>query len=43
MDKRRSLKWTQKIIKCKKIADEPPLNKDGYWKKLKKEDIQVNK
>jgi hypothetical protein len=25
--------WRTRIVKPRKIADEPPLNREGFWKK----------
>lgn len=36
------IRWTDKIIVPRKIADTPALNKDGYWKKKKPENFEVN-
>jgi len=27
------IKWTKKFFEVKTIAPEPPLNKEGFWKK----------
>lgn len=50
MDQRRSLNeipknvpWNKKIIKCRIIGPEPPLNRNGYWKKKEKDEIKVNR
>jgi len=38
----KSLKhWTKKFFDVKKIADEPPLNKEGFWKKPEIKEIKI--
>jgi len=36
-------KWTEKILTLRKIGDEPPLNKEGFWKKRKPVEPVINK
>jgi len=35
--------WTEKIITPKEKGPEPPLNKDGFWKKFEPEEFKVEK
>jgi hypothetical protein len=34
--------WKYKVVKVKDLGHEPPLNKDGYWKKFKPQEFKVN-
>jgi hypothetical protein len=33
--------WKRQFFEVKKIGDEPPLNKDGFWKKFKPPEIKT--
>ena len=41
--KKKPIKWTEKILPMREIREEPPLNKDGFWKKRKTPEIEVRK
>lgn len=48
MDKEKSKKripvsWKDKIITPKEVGPEPPLNKEGFWKKYEPTEFQVEK
>jgi len=37
----KSVSWKEKFFECKKIGDEPPLNKEGFWKKRETKVIDI--
>lgn len=34
-------KWTEKILNVREIGNEPPFNKDGFWKQRQSPEIKV--
>ena len=38
-----NIKWTEKILPLRDIGTEPPLNKEGFWKKPEYPEIKVSK
>ena len=38
-----NIKWTEKRLDMREIDTEPPLNKEGFWKKLEYPEIKVSK
>ena len=34
-------RWTAKFFEVKKIADEPALNKDGFWKGFQPPEMKI--
>ena len=35
--------WTQKFHDCKKIAEEPALNREGFWKKREHKELKIER
>ena len=33
--------WTKKFFKIEDMGPEPPLNREGFWKKYKQDEIEI--
>ena len=40
-DIKQPIKWTEKVLQVREIGKEPPLNKEGFWKKPEKPEVEV--
>jgi len=36
-------KWTEKILELRKIGEEPPFNKAGFWQEYELPEIKIQK
>ena len=34
-------RWTEKFFKLESMGPEPPLNREGFWKKYKPAEIEI--
>ncbi len=35
--------WTKQFFECKKIAEEPALNREGFWKKKEHKEFKIER
>jgi hypothetical protein len=35
--------WTKQFFDCKKIAEEPALNREGFWKKKEHKEFKIER
>lgn len=42
MEKKKPIRWIDKVINVREVKPEPPLNKEGFWKKLETEEPKVH-
>lgn len=35
--------WTKQFFECKKIAEEPVLNREGFWKKKEHKEFKIER
>lgn len=40
---KKPVRWTEKFHQVKKIADEPALNREGFWKEFKGPEVKSGK
>ena len=36
-------RWTEKFFDCKKIAEEPAMNREGFWKKREYKEPKIER
>lgn len=43
MNKKPFKRWTEKFFDCRKIADEPEMNREGFWKKREHKEPKIER